>query len=109
MPTRKEVRSKDYSPKLNVEHDKKELRSNNYCTHCNMSGHWIERCWKLHPQLRIKMGKKIVHSLMKKGVADERVGQAPKIQEEKPKKENPLANFGKKWVTHIQDCLLPLL
>jgi hypothetical protein len=46
---------------------------------------------------------------MKEEVANERVGQAPKIQEDKPKKENPLAEFGKKWVTHLQSCLLPLL
>ncbi|GLJ49506.1 hypothetical protein SUGI_1049070 [Cryptomeria japonica] len=24
----------------------------NFCNHCQISGHWIEKCWKLHPELR---------------------------------------------------------
>lgn len=29
----------------------------NLCTHCNISGHWVEKCWKLHPQLHPRKGK----------------------------------------------------
>ncbi|GLJ33555.1 hypothetical protein SUGI_0674730 [Cryptomeria japonica] len=24
----------------------------NFCNHCQISGHWIEKCWKLHPELQ---------------------------------------------------------
>jgi hypothetical protein len=27
------------------------MKSCNYCTHYKMSGHWIEKCWKLHLEL----------------------------------------------------------
>jgi hypothetical protein len=30
----------------------KDMKSHNYCTHFQMSGHWIRKCWKLHPELR---------------------------------------------------------
>jgi hypothetical protein len=109
MSTRKEERRKDHSPRLNVEHGNKELKSKNYCNHCNMSAHWIDICWKFHPQLHLKQGKKVVHALMKKEVVDERVVQTPTIQEKQPKKENSLVKFGKKWVTYLQSCLLLLL
>jgi len=23
----------------------------NLCTHCNINGNWVEKCWKLFPQL----------------------------------------------------------
>jgi hypothetical protein len=26
----------------------KDMKTHNYCTHYQMSGHWIEKCWKLH-------------------------------------------------------------
>lgn len=28
-----------------------------FCTHCNISGHWIKKCWNLHPHLHTKKDK----------------------------------------------------
>ena len=52
MSFAKEERGKYHYPSENVENGKKGLLSkkmgNNYCTHCNVSGHWVEKCWKFH-------------------------------------------------------------
>jgi hypothetical protein len=34
-----------------------DMKSHNYCTHCCIRGHWIEKCWKLHPELGPKKEK----------------------------------------------------
>jgi hypothetical protein len=39
-----------------------------------MSGHWVDKCWKLHPQLHPKHCKEVVQEPTKEEVADERVG-----------------------------------
>ena len=31
---------------------------NDHCTHYNIYGHVEEKCWKLHPKLNLKNGKK---------------------------------------------------
>jgi hypothetical protein len=36
------------------------MKSRNYCTHCNMRGHWIEKCWKLHPKLGPRKDKQVM-------------------------------------------------
>ena len=36
--------------------DGNESRSKKFCTHCNLSGHWVDKCWKLH----LEMGPKKV-------------------------------------------------
>jgi len=38
-----------------------------------MCGHWIGKCWKFHPQLRPKRGKKVIHAPAKKKEANEGV------------------------------------
>jgi hypothetical protein len=52
-------------------------KGKNFCTHCNMSGHWNDKCWKLHPQLR----KKPVKESMQKKVENETIKQETIIQE----------------------------
>jgi hypothetical protein len=31
---------------------------NNHCNNCNIDGHTLDKCWKLHPQLNPKNHKK---------------------------------------------------
>jgi hypothetical protein len=39
----------------------KDMKSHNYCTHFQMSGHWIRKCWKLHPELQVHQ-EEILHT-----------------------------------------------
>jgi hypothetical protein len=68
--SKKEERSKGHFPKKNRGNDKKGLwfqdRNKNLCTHCGMSGHWIEKCWTLHPQLRPKKNQEDVKALTRR-------------------------------------------
>jgi hypothetical protein len=41
------------------------IKSCNYCTHCNMRGIWIKKCWKLHLELGPKKDKQVMHAPMK--------------------------------------------
>jgi hypothetical protein len=70
MSTKKEARHEEYLPSP---HGKKGSLSKsmgkNYCTHCNMSGHQMEKCWKLHPQLHLKWFKEVVKAPTKRQVA----------------------------------------
>ena len=33
-----------------------------FCTHYNISGNWIEKCWKMHPHLHPKKEKHVMKS-----------------------------------------------
>ena len=56
--SKKEVRSKGHFPKWKEENAKKKFllknENKNFYTHCEISGHWNDKCWKLHPELRSK-------------------------------------------------------
>jgi hypothetical protein len=71
--SKKEARSKGHFPKKNRENDKKGLwfqdKNKNFCTHCGKSGHWIEKCWTLHPQLCLKQNQEDVKALTRRQVA----------------------------------------
>ena len=87
---------------------------NDYCTHCDMSGHWVDKCWKLHPQLCPKHGKEVVKAPITKKVGDERVGKELTLQEasheesnlskedsistQESKENNLLEWIGTKWI-----------
>jgi len=63
--------------------------------HFNMSRHQMEKCWKLHQQLRSRKDKKVVQAPKKKEVVDVKVEHAITIHEElheedQLKKDNPL-------------------
>jgi hypothetical protein len=79
MSTEKETSHEEH---LRIPHGKKDStlnnKGNNSCTHCNMSGHWNDKCWKFHLELR----KNLVKEPMQKKVANVTVKQAPIIQEE---------------------------
>jgi len=47
-----------------------------------MSGHWIGKCWKVHPQLRPKRGKRVIQALAKKEEEDGGVSPMTIIPEE---------------------------
>jgi hypothetical protein len=106
MSTGKEARHEEYLPSP---HGKKDLSSKNmgknHCTHCNMSGHRMEKCWKLHPQIHPKKDKKVVQAPVKE-VTNEKVEHAITIheavhEEDQLNKENPLAWLSKKWVAYL--------
>lgn len=77
MSYKKEERRKYNSPIQNEENGKKGSLSkrvgNNYCTHCSMSGHWVDRCWKLHPQLHPMNGKEFFQAPTKEKEAYQRL------------------------------------
>jgi hypothetical protein len=54
-----------------MEKEKKDMKSQNLCTHCNMSGNWIEKCWKLQPQFCPKKDKKVVQKTVQKEAVKE--------------------------------------
>jgi hypothetical protein len=87
MPTGSETRQKE---PLSRPRDKEIMlkeKQRNYCTHCEMSGHWIGKCWKVHPQLRPKHGKRVVQAPAKKEEADEGVS---------PMNNNPRSSSSKR-------------
>jgi hypothetical protein len=90
MSFKKKARCKDHSPSQDGENGKKGLLSKRmgkkYCTHCQRSGHWVDKCWNLHPHIFPKHGKGVVQAPTKAEVANERVGQVPTIQEALMKK-----------------------
>ena len=55
----------------------------NFCTHCNISGHWVEKCWKLFSQLHLGKGKKIMQA-PKEEVTKEKVAQDATIPKVAP-------------------------
>lgn len=50
----------------------------NYCTHHNLSGHFVDKWCKLHRQLHPKHYNEVVKAPTKKEVVEEIVGQAPR-------------------------------
>jgi hypothetical protein len=56
-------------------------KKRNYFTDCEMSGHWIGKCWKVHPQLCPKCGKRVTPDIAKKEEAYEGVSITTIIRE----------------------------
>jgi hypothetical protein len=83
MPSKNEESYKDHFPRQNEKSSKKGSLSkkvdSNYCAHCEISGHWIDKCWKIHTQLNPRHGKEVVQEPAKEKVADEIVGQEPTL------------------------------
>ena len=52
----------------------------NLCTHCNISGHWVEKCWKLNPQLHPNKGNKFMQAPEEESTK-EKVAQVVTIHE----------------------------
>lgn len=77
----------------------------NFYTHCNISGHWIEKCWKLHPQLHPKKGKKDMQA-PEEEATKEKVVQVATIheanqEEEQVQVEGSFTWLGKKWTDYL--------
>jgi hypothetical protein len=51
------------------------MKSHNYYTHCKMSGHWIEKYWKLHLDLCGTPSKNLVPESMQLEVGSSLVGK----------------------------------
>jgi hypothetical protein len=108
MPTGSETRQKE---PLSRPRDKEIMlkeKQRNYCTHCEMSGHWIGKCWKVHPQLHPKRGKRVVQAPAKKEEADEGVSPATIIpeavlQKDQLSKEHLFEWLSKKWLAYLQN------
>jgi hypothetical protein len=69
MSTGSETKKKE---PLSCPRDKEILlngKRRNYCSHCNLSGHWEKKCWKLHPELRHTPSKKLLQASTKKEAA----------------------------------------
>lgn len=77
----------------------------NFCTHCNISGNWVEKRWKLFPQLHLGKGKQIMQA-PEEGAIEEKVAQDATIpeatlEEEKVQIEGSFTWLGKKWVDYL--------
>jgi hypothetical protein len=74
------------------------MKSCNYCTHCNMIGHWIEKCWKLHPELGPKKDKQVMQAPVRQVKTEEEkhVINILKVEGHHIKKEIPLVGLGKR-------------
>jgi hypothetical protein len=57
-----------------------DMKSHNYCTHCQMNGHWRRKCWKLRPELRGTPSKKPVPKSMQMEVGSSVKKKWPKIK-----------------------------
>jgi len=82
MPTGSETRKKEPLSRPGENEILLKEKQMNYCTHCEMSGHWIGKCWKVHPQLRPKRGKRVIQALAKKEEEDGGVSPMTIIPEE---------------------------
>lgn len=61
MSTRIETENRKYHPRL--KESEPRGAQNNFCTQCNISGHWVDKCWKLFPQHHLGKGKQIIQAL----------------------------------------------
>jgi hypothetical protein len=80
----------------------------NYCTHCEMSGHWIGKCWKVHPQLHPKRGKRVIQAPVKKEEEDD--GASPTkiilevvLQKDQLSKKHLFEWLSKQWLSFLQN------
>jgi len=55
MLTRIETERRKSHPRIKA--SKQRGAQKNFCTHYNISGHWVEKCWKLFPQFHPGKGK----------------------------------------------------
>ena len=55
LSNRVETEKRKSHPRLNASEPRGGQKKN--CTHYNISGHWVEKCWKLFPQLHPGKGK----------------------------------------------------
>jgi hypothetical protein len=93
---------------LSRPHDKEILLKGtrrNYCSHCDLSGHWEKKCWKLHPQLRCNSRKKPTPALTKKEAVKELVINVPTpvFEETQLQKEGTFDWLCKKWLSFLQN------
>jgi hypothetical protein len=85
-----------------------KVKRRNYCNHCEMSGHWIGKCWKVHPQICPKRGKRVVQALAKKKEADEGVSPVTIIpeadlQKDQLSKEHLFEWLSKQWLSFLRN------
>jgi len=103
MSTRIKTEKIKYHPKLKASEPREA--QNNFCTHCNMSGHWVKKCWKLFPQLHPSKGKKIMQA-PEEEATKEKVAQDVTIpeaasEEEKVQIKGSFTWLGRKWADYL--------
>ena len=79
------------------------MKYRNFCTHCNLSGHWTNKCWKLHLELGPKKDKQVMqvhehHEVNKKEQHAINIHEA----EDQPKEEGLLTWLSKKWISYLE-------
>lgn len=59
----------------------------NFCTHYNISGNWVEKCWKLFPQLHVGKCKQVLQAPKEEATKEKVVQDAtiPKAASEEEK------------------------
>jgi hypothetical protein len=61
----------------------------NFCSYCNISGHWEKKCWKLHLEIHHKSSRQLVKNPLKK--------EAPStIEKTRLQKESAWCQLGSK-------------
>ena len=98
MSTRIETKRRKSHPRLKDSEARGGQKK--FFTHCNISGHWVEKCWKLFPQLHPGKGKQIMQALEEEATI-EKVAQDASIpeaafKEEKVQIEGSFTWLGKK-------------
>jgi hypothetical protein len=110
MPTGSGTKKREPLSRL---HDKEILlkeKRRNYCTHCEISGHWEKKCWKLHPEIRQRPSNRQIAKTPTKKEATKIMEHvinvpAPVSEEMRSQKEGTFDWLGKKWISflHSQD------
>ena len=103
MSTRIETERRKSHPKIKAS----ELRGAQkvFCTHCNISGHWVKKCWKLFPNLHPSKGREIMQAPEEEAII-EKVAQDATIpettlEEEKVQIDVSFTWLGKKWADYL--------
>jgi hypothetical protein len=71
----------------------------NYCSHCNLSGHFEKKCWKLHPEIHPTSSIKSVKETMQKETP-------PTTEKALLQKESTLRWLGKQWLLFLQTLIM---
>lgn len=105
MSTGIETEKRKYHPRLKASEPRGA--QNNLCTHYNINGNWVEKCWKLFPQLHSGKGKQIMQALgeeaTKEKVAQDATIPKAASEEEKVQIEGSFTWLGKKWADYLSN------